>query len=270
MGVLEIVLLFLAGAAGGALNSVAGGGSFIVFPTLLLLTGMGPVAANATTAVALWPAGVASVGAYRSYIPRDRKLVVVLSVMAAVGGGLGAALLLVTSDSTFARILPALMLVAAVIFTFGPAITKRRQQKQGRTIAKSDEAGLATTADARALLIGGAIQLVISMYGGYFGGGMGIMMLATFTLMGMTHLHQMNALKVILGILINGVALVTFIAAGKVVYGSAAPVAVGAITGGWLGASLARRVDPQHVRKLVLLVAWSLTCWFFWRAFLSR
>ncbi len=125
--VLAFLALFAAGTAGGALNAVAGGGSFIVFPTMLLLSGIGPVAANATTAVALWPAGLASAGAYREHLPRSRRTLLVLCAMSALGGGLGAKLLLVTSDQTFAKLLPLLMLAAASIFTFGPRFTSRAQ-----------------------------------------------------------------------------------------------------------------------------------------------
>ncbi|HVJ95048.1 MAG TPA: sulfite exporter TauE/SafE family protein, partial [Labilithrix sp.] len=259
-GALASVALFFAGAAGGALNSVAGGGSFIVFPTMLL-AGIPPVTANATTTVALWPAGLASAGAYRPHLPKSRWTLGVLCAMSLLGGGFGAKLLLVTSDTTFARILPALMFAAAAIFTFGPRLTSRV-----RKTPISLDAGGFEMASGRHLLFGAALQLVISTYGGYFGGGMGIMMLATFTLMGMSHMHEMNALKVVLGILINGVALIAFIEAGKVVTSVAIPVALGSIAGGWLGAALARRVAPAKVRRIVLLVAWSLTLWFFYRA----
>jgi uncharacterized membrane protein YfcA len=249
LSVLAYVLLFVAGAGGGALNSVAGGGSFIVFPAILLFGEIGEVAANATTAVALWPAGLASAGAYREFLAKyDRTTMTILCLVAAVGGGVGAKLLLVTSDSTFAKLLPLLMLVAAGVFTFGPALTRKMKGWQ------------------MPLLAGAVLQLVISTYGGYFGGGMGIMMLATFTLMGMTHLHEMNALKTILGLLINGVALIAFFVDHKVAIGISIPVAVGSVTGGYLGASLARRVDPKQVRKVVLGVAWLLVCWFSYRA----
>jgi uncharacterized membrane protein YfcA len=252
MSPLAYVVLFLAGAAGGALNSVAGGGSFIVFPTMLLFANIGEVAANATTAVALWPAGLASAGAYREFLGRfERRTIIVLCAVAAIGGGLGAKLLLVTSDRTFAKLLPVLMITAAAVFTFGPRLTKRFQKEGSARMP---------------LVVGALLQLVISTYGGYFGGGMGIMMLATLTLMGMTHLHEMNALKTILGLLINGVALVAFFIDAKVSIGAAIPAAAGSIAGGYLGAALARRVDPKHVRKIVLVVAWSLVAWFSYRA----
>ena len=241
-------LLFAAGTLGGIINSVAGGGSFIVFPSLLVV-GVPPVTANATTAVALWPAGVASTIAYRKDLPSDRKELSVLAIASAVGGALGAFLLLSTSDQTFTKILPLLMLSASLVFTLGPRLSKRRR---GARLS---------------LTLGALVQLAISSYGGYFGGGMGILMLATFTLMGMTHLHTMNGLKVLLGVLINGAATIAFLVAHKVVFDVAVPIAIGSIVGGWFGASVARKMDPKYVRGFVLVFAWTLTAWFFVQAF---
>lgn len=246
--VLLSALLFVAGAVGGALNSVAGGGSFIVFPTMLL-SGVPPVAANASTTVALWPAGLSSTAAYRHHLPRDKKTIVVLAIASALGGGVGAKLLLFTSDETFARMVPWLLFAASAVFTFGPRLSRGR--RRGVPLA-----------------IGAVIELAIASYGGYFGGGMGILMLATFTLMGMSDMHEMNALKVMLGLLINGVALVLFLASGKVALGIVAPATAGAIAGGWIGASIARRIEPARVRKAVLWFAWALTAWFFVRQWL--
>jgi uncharacterized membrane protein YfcA len=243
MSIGAIAVLFIVGAAGGALNAVAGGGSFLFFPTVLFL-GVPPVSANATTAVALWPAGLASSVAYRAHLPRDRRTLIVMAIMSALGGGVGARILLATSDATFAKLIPWLLLVAATVFTFGPRFTV-----QDRLRAP--------------LWVGAIIQLLIASYGGYFGGGMGILMLATYTLMGMTNLHQMNALKIVASLVINGVALITFLVSGKVALEAVVPGALGAIVGGFFGADLARRVDPKIVRRLVLVVAWSLTTWFF-------
>lgn len=244
---LVAALLFAAGVVGGVVNAVAGGGSFIVFPSLLL-AGVPPVAANATTAVALWPAGVASTIAYRKDLTADRRALVVLALMSATGGALGALLLLKTSDLTFTRLLPLLMFAAASVFTLGPRLARARKGAQ------------------LPLAVGAVVQLGISAYGGYFGGGMGILMLATFTLMGMTHLHAMNGLKTMLGVLINGAANIAFFAAHKVVITVAVPVAIGSIVGGFVGAAMARRVDPQRIRTLVLVFAWGLTAWFFVKA----
>ena len=240
------VLLFAAGTAGGALNSVAGGGSFLVFPTMLF-AGVAPVAANATTAAALWPAGLASAVAYRKELPRERTTLIVLALASALGGLLGAKLLLLTSDETFARLIPWLLLSASAVFTFGPRLSRRETETPRRL----------------PLVAGALVQLAIASYGGYFGGGMGILMLATLTLMGMNQIHRMNALKIILGILINGTANVAFFAARKVQVDVAIPVALGAIVGGWLGAAWARTVDPSKVRFAVMTFAWSLTAYFF-------
>ncbi len=255
--VVASVLLLAAGAAGGALNAVAGGGSFVVFP-VLLFSGVPPVAANATTTVALWPAGLASAAAYRDHLPKSRAQLLALSIASALGGAAGAKLLLFTSDQTFAHILPWLMLTAASVFTFGPRVTR---WLRGGAASDAPPAGI--TRRQLAGIVG--LQLVIATYGGYFGGGMGIMVLAALTLVGMTHLHEMNALKVVLGTLVNGVALVAFLFAGKVVLGRALLAAVGSIVGGWFGAALARRLDPKYVRWVVLVVAWSMTIWFFVR-----
>lgn len=244
LSVTTAALLFAAGTAGGAINSVAGGGSFLVFPSLLLV-GVPPVAANATTAVALWPAGIASTIAYRRDLPRERRSILVLAVASALGGTLGALLLLKTSDQTFTKILPLLMLAASVVFTLGPRVS--RMHRGGHL----------------PLAAGAFIQLLISTYGGYFGGGMGILMLATYTLMGMSNLHTMNGLKTLLGVLINGAANVAFFVAHKVVVAVAIPVAVGSIVGGWFGAAVARRLHPDRVRLFVLVFAWGLTAYFF-------
>lgn len=249
--ILEAAGLFLAGAGGGALNSVAGGGSFVVFPALLL-AGLGPVAANVTTSVALWPSGLSSAAAYRRELPTDRRVLGALGLASVVGGGLGGKLLLVTSDTAFVRLLPLLMLVASTVFTFGPRVSAAR--KGGGTMG---------------LVPATLLQLVISAYGGYFGGGMGILMLATFTLMGMRDMHAMNALKVVLGVLINGVAVGLFVAGGKVAWAAAIPGAVGSIVGGYVGAAAARQVDGKKIRKGVLVFAWALTVWFSAKAIFS-
>jgi uncharacterized membrane protein YfcA len=211
----------------------------------MLFLGVPPVAANASTAVALWPAGLSSTVAYRRDLPRDPRTLAVLSVASALGGVAGALLLLRTSDQTFTRLLPLLMLAASSVFTLGPRASKLRSG--GRL----------------PLALGALVQLAIATYGGYFGGGMGILMLATYTLMGMTNLHAMNGLKTLLGVLINGAANVAFLLAHKVVLGVALPAAVGALAGGWFGAAFARTLPPARVRAFVLVFAWGLTAYFF-------
>lgn len=251
MSALTLALLFLAAALGGALNSVAGGGSFIAFPALLF-AGVAPVVANATNTVALWPGAVASAFAYRNDLPGPRSTLIVLSVASFVGGIAGAILLLKTSETTFVHLLPWLLLVATVLFTLGKRLTSKLH---------------AQSTSPRTLAVVALVQTVIGVYGGYFGGGMGILMLAVLSLIGMTNIHAMNALKTILNAVINGVAVLAFIIAGAVAWRPGSVMVVGGIVGGYAGATLARRVSPQRVRTFVGVVAWAMTIYFFVRAY---
>jgi len=202
------VLLFLAAFVGGALNAVAGGGSFITLPTLLY-SGVAPVSANATSTLAMWPASLASALAYRAEIGRSRAWMLRLGAISLVGGLLGGLLLVRTSDESFVRLLPWLMLVAATMFSFGSRITAWARGRKGSVAA----AGAPATGHAGSIhnvhvpLWTLPLQLLIAIYGGYFGGGMGIMMLAAMAVAGMTDMHEMNGLKTVLAIAINGVAL---------------------------------------------------------------
>jgi uncharacterized membrane protein YfcA len=252
-----IVLLFLAAAIGGGLNAVAGGGSFLTLPALIF-SGVSPVVANATSTLALWPASISSTFAYRGDIKTSRRWVVILGVTSVVGGLAGAQLLVRTSDSSFLRLLPWLMLVAAVTFTFG----NRLRPKTSNSGSHRFESG----GDWHPSMLGIVfIQLVIAAYGGYFGGGMGIMMLATLALAGMTNIHEMNGLKALLGVSINGLALLTFVLSGAIQWKYGLTMAAGGILGGYSTAAFARRLDPRYVRTFVIVVGWSMTVYFFLR-----
>ncbi len=249
---LTVLALFTTALIGGALNSVAGGGSFFTFPTLIF-TGVAPVTANATNTIALWPGSVASVGAYRNDFGKERALLAVLALSSFVGGIFGAFLLLRTSQSTFVTLIPYLLLLATALFALSPRLTSwlRQRSKGEATYSPAALVGLAL------------IQLVIAVYGGYFGGGIGIMMLAALGLMGLTQIHQMNALKTVLASCINGVAVVIFIVARAVVWPQALVMIVGAIIGGYGGAYFARQIDPRFIRGFVILVGIALTIYFF-------
>jgi uncharacterized protein len=250
----EHLLLMAAAACGGALNSVAGGGSFISFPALLFV-GIAPVTANATNAVALWPGSLAAAVAYRRELAEYRRWFLGLFVIGISGGLLGAALLLRTSDALFARLIPYLLLVAALVFTFGPQLNQRIQAAAPGAVSRR-----ALTA------LGMLLLLVIATYGGYFGGGMGILLLATFSLLGMTNMHAMNALKNALATLINLVAICTFLWAARVALRPGLLMVVAATIGGYAGAASARRLPALWVRRFVLVVAWLMTAYFFVRA----
>ncbi len=243
-------VLFLAAVIGGAINSVAGGGSFVAFPALLF-AGIPAVPANATNTIALWPGALASAIAYRRELRDVRRELLPLGAASLAGGLAGSVLLLRTSDKTFVLLIPWLLLFATLLFSFGGAVAKHRPRG-----AHASLAGVIV------------VQLVISLYGGYFGGGIGIMMLATLSLMGMADIHRMNALKTALATMVNGVAVIAFIGAGVVRWAPGAVMIVGGTLGGYAGAAIARRVNAAPVRRLVLAVAWTMTLYFFGKTYL--
>lgn len=252
MAIADAVLVLVAAFLGGALNAVAGGGSFLALPALISV-GIPAVSANATTAIALWPGSVASSFAYRQDLDQPRAVWISLASASLAGGVLGALLLLGTSNTSFLQLLPWLMLVASLTFTFGKRFAPQRASGAG---------------PSRGAMIGAfVLQLAIATYGGYFGGGMGIMMLAYFAAIGMTDIHAMNGLKAVLAVIINGVAIIAFISAGAIAWTPGLVMIGGAIAGGWVGARLARRVPAARVRTFVTIIGWSMTAYFFWRAY---
>ncbi len=252
--VLATVVQVVAAMLAGALNAVAGGGSFLTFPALLF-SGVPAVTANATSTVALWPGGAASAWAYRSHLKLPRQTLLAFCAVSLAGGTAGALLLVWTPSRVFVTLVPFLLLLATLAFTFGERLTRTLR-------AQGEEAS-----QARLLRVGLPLQLLISVYGGYFGGGMGFMLLAAYALLGLTDLHQMNGLKNALAVLLNGAALVTFVLTGTVAWGPALWMAAGAIAGGYGGASLARRVEGKKVRPWVVAVGWGMTAVFFYRTF---
>ena len=250
-----ILFLFFAGALGGALNSVAGGGSFIAFPALLF-TGVPPIPANATNTIALWTAAAASGGAYRKRLDVARRVMIPLLAASLIGGLAGAFLLLKTPAHTFMRVLPWLTLGATLLFAFGKKIAG------GRRSLIEHEASTAALAGTT------LFQLCVAVYGGYFGGGMGIVMLAMLAALGMTDIHAMNALKVVLGAVINGVAVVTFIAAHAIYWPQGIVMTIGAILGGYSAAHFSQKLPQPWIRAFVILVGSGMTVYFFYVAYL--
>lgn len=243
-----IALLIGAAFAAGAMNAVAGGGSFFTFPALLF-AGVPAIRANATSATALWPASIASALAFREDVLQTRRELMLFGAVSLAGGLLGALLLLLTPEERFEGLVPWLLGAATLVFAFGPLITKALR-------ARDMHAPLG-------LIV--VVQLAIAIYGGYFGGGMGIMMLAAFSALGMTNLHAMNGLKHILAVSLNGIAIVAFVVAGVIDWPLALMMSVGGIAGGWIGARASRRVDARYVRWFVVAVGAGLTTYFFVR-----
>lgn len=248
------ILLFFVAMLAGTLNSVAGGGSFFTVP-MLIFSGVPPVQANTTSTVALWPGSVASIGAYRCELLQVRRgLMFLLVGTSLIGSILGALLLLHTPQQIFVRLLPYLLLIATLLFGLSGSITRRLH---ARNIAAEEHLSVLT-------IIGVSVaQFIIAIYGGYFGGGIGILMLATLALMGMENMHQMNALKVLLASCINAIATITFIVAKAVIWPQAILMLVGAVIGGYGGAYFARKINQKWIRYFVMIVGLIMTIYFF-------
>ncbi len=256
MSLYSTIVLFAAGALGGALNAVAGGGSFVAFPALLF-SGVPPIPANATNCFALWVGTTASGGAYRERLNISRRVMVPLVAISVVGGITGAILLLRTPAHTFMHVLPWLMFGATLLFAFGKKLSGNRGS------------GLGHDASTAALFWACAFEFVVAVYGGYFGGGVGIINLAMLAALGMTDIHDMNALKVVLGAVINGVAVVTFIAARAIVWPEGTLMTVGAILGGYSAAHYSQKLPQSWIRVFVILVGSGMTVYFFYKAYLA-
>jgi len=248
-------VLFLAALVAGAINSVAGGGSFISFPTLLFV-GIPPVNANATNTVALWPGQPASVWAYRGELEKlSWRVVVPLTITGIIGGVAGAWVLLITPQKTFMGLVPWLLLIATVIFMMSGRIASWVRERTAHTHRTEFATG-------RGVLL----QLIIAFYIGYFGAGAGILILAALALLGMDQIHTMNALKAWLTTVSNGVAMILFVVTPHVVYWrQALLMIVAAILGGYFGAYFAQRTKPEKVRAIVIVIGFVLTVYFFAR-----
>jgi uncharacterized membrane protein YfcA len=246
---LRYTILFLAGVLGAALNAVVGGGSFVTFPALLA-AGVPPIQANASSTFVLWPAVVSSTAAYWKALTVGRRFLFAMAVASIAGGALGALLLLRTPPSNFVRLVPWLMLAATLIFTFG-----------GRIVSARPGEGAGPSARAAAVAV--ALQVAIAVYGGFFGGGMGIVMLASWSLLGMKDLHGSNALRLLLATLINGTAILLFLANRSIAWGPSLVMVVGSVIGGYGAAAWARRLSQVWLRRIVVAIAWAMTGYFF-------
>ena len=263
MQTLTELFLFATAFVGGALNSVAGGGSFLALPALISV-GVPAVPANATTTLALWPGSLSSAIAYRREIVAIKSWFAALGAVSLAGGLLGGWLLVRTSNARFLDLLPWLMLAAALTFTFGArAVARLRGDDTAAAPADAPPSSAAAHPRLPWWILG--FQLLIAVYGGYFGGGMGIMMLAGLAVAGMNDIHEMNGLKTLLAVVINGIALIEFVIAGAIVWRLGIIMVAGGILGGYTGAAYARQFPPRAVRQFVIVTAWAMTIYFFTR-----
>ncbi|MBI5537571.1 MAG: sulfite exporter TauE/SafE family protein [Deltaproteobacteria bacterium] len=246
---MQYLLLILAAIAGGAINSVAGGGTLVTFPTLLSV-GVGPVAANATSTVALVPGSLSAFWGYRSELQGPKHQLLWLGVPSAIGGLLGAIFLLKAGDSLFSRLVPWLILSATGLFIVQDPVRRWTEKRLG----SGDGASSST-----ARLIGVAFfQFLIALYGGFFGAGIGILMLAALGMLGSQSIHRMNGLKNFAAVCINSVAAATFILQNRVRWDLALMMAAGAIVGGYGGAGIAKKIGQKNVRRVVVVVGLSI------------
>lgn len=247
---LPLALVFLAGLVGGAMNALAGGGTFATLPSLLA-AGLPANVANATSNVALLPGAATSAWAFRDELgPVGGVDVRVLAGITFAGGLVGSALLVVTPSDTFDRIIPWLVLYAFVVLAFGKRASAWLAQRM--------------TIGASTLVV---VQALLGVYGGYFGGGVGLMTTATYGLLAAVTPRQMFAPRTLMLAIANAAAAIVFVAAGLVDWRLCVPMLVGGMLGGWVGAIVGKRLPAGAVRAWTLLVTGATTVVFFWRAY---
>ncbi len=230
----------------GAMNGIAGGGSFVSFPALVLV-GVPPISANATNNAAMWVGTLGSARGFREEIAAQRAILLPIAAVSAVGAVLGALLLLVTPPTLFERMIPWLLLFATIVFTLSPWLVGRKPQTPRHSSWQF------------------AVQFCVAVYGGYFGAGMGILMLAVLAFSGLPNINAANGVKNVLSVVINGVALVPFALARIVSWPYAVPMAVMALLGGYFSARLFRRLHPSVGRAVVITIGFGMTAVFFLR-----
>jgi uncharacterized membrane protein YfcA len=243
-------LLCLSALAAGVMNSLAGGGTLLTFPALLTVL-PSSVAANVTSTVALVPGSLAGAWGYRREMRENRRWAQLLLWPSLVGGLVGALLLTQFSEKVFARLVPWLILTAAVLFLLQPLLVRLAQLDGIRQPTSWVQVGVVV------------FQFLVAVYGGYFGAGIGILMLSSLGLMGVGDIHRMNALKTFLAFCINGVSVAVFVVDGQIHWPFALSMAVAAICGGYLGAHYARRTSKTVIRWIVVVIGFGLAGYYF-------
>ena len=257
---IRLLFVLIASVIGGAVNSIAGGGTLLTFPALVGL-GIPALIANATSTVALWPGAVASMWGYSDLLVGMRTWVTRLAIPSLIGGLVGAILLIKTPPSRFDAIVPWLVLGATLLFIVQKPIADRIPSRSGTFTADAsldDHASDRAVEPTNKLL---AYQFAVAVYGGYFGAGIGILMLAALGFMGFRNIHRMNGLKNWGGLCANAVAAATFAFSGLVSWPVAGAMAVGATLGGYGGSRLAQRVPQARVRQAIIVIGFASSLW---------
>lgn len=243
----------------GIINSVAGGGTLLTFPALILVLGSGgdaAIIANATSTIALFPGSLAAVWGYRQELRGTRNEIIPLLIPSFIGGALGTWLVVSYPSSTFERLVPWLILLATMLFMLQPLITKWTGIGQPHK---------APTLSTRVGIV--LFQFLVALYGGYFGAGIGILMLSSLALMGSEDIHRMNVIKSLLASLINGTSVALFVWQQKVDWQLAFPMILAGIAGGFAGASYARKLNKTYIRYGVIVIGFLISTVYFYRIF---
>lgn len=256
MTVTQTITLVAVAALAGAINAIAGGGTLLTFPTLLFC-GTPERIANATSTLALVIGTAGSIFGFRKQVSAIKPWLLRFVPVSMLGGWLGSLLFTQTSDSTFARLVPFLILFATVLFLAQGAF---RRVARNRNAIDPHRLG-------RGMWIAIAFQFAVAVYGGYFGAGIGILMLASLGFLGLENIHEMNALKNVLGSLINLVAAAWFIASGLIDWEKTSLMVVGALAGYWIGAHYSQRIPQQRVRHLITAIGFAMSAVTFWKQF---
>lgn len=297
----DLLLIGAGGFAAGAVNAVAGGGTFFSFPALLAV-GLPPVAANASNSVALWPGSLTGAWAYRQELAAYKRYLLPMGIASLLGGASGGLLLLAAGDARFAALIPWLLAFATLLFAFSPQLSalvkkmrrgsdtgtpsvldSRLQSRHGdkttpaapataptapmaATVAGTGASAESPAGHGAGSPIGWFIQLLVSIYGGFFGAGMGILMMASLAIGGHEDVQHINALKNLLSAVIYSVTVITFIVAGAVSWPHTLAMLLTASAGGYAGARLARRLQGPWLRRIVIAVGGALTLYYFDKA----
>jgi uncharacterized protein len=258
--------LLIASLLAGALNAMAGGGSFLSFPAVLG-TGMQPIQANATNTVALWPGQFASIAAYWEDLKHNVRLIVPLGAAALAGGLAGGVVLLHTGQATFMALIPWLLLVAALLFAVSTPISKWLQGRAAERAAARLASGAPSALGRPSLAPLVVAIVVVCFYIGYFGAGAGFLVMSVLAIFGVEEINQINALKVVTTCLANGIAVVTFVIEKQVAWRYCLLMMITAAVGGYFGGRYARRVDARVMRGVVVAIGLGMAGYFFWKQF---
>ncbi|MEW5420673.1 sulfite exporter TauE/SafE family protein [Amorphus sp. 3PC139-8] len=243
MDVYDFLLLGAAGFVGGGCNAIAGGGTFFTFPALLA-AGVPPVMANATSAISIWPGHATSLLGYRQELRRHADRLKTSAPVFVIGSIIGAGLLSVTGNGLFRQLIPWLLLAATLLFAAGPKLRSWVLASRSGNLSKP---------------VALILDLIVAIYGGYFGAGLGILLMAVLTLVGLDDVNEANAVKNALATIVSSVAVAIFVVTGIIAWGPGAVVLAGAVAGGYLGAHFARWINPAILRVLIIAVGLGLT-----------